>query len=161
MIRERERNPTICSFPLLCGILWIYICGIWGVTSCLWAERVGEREEKRALYYPPNNYKFPCVPFSFIYTLLYSTQSLQHLLENLLWLWLWLCACEKKRKRKEKKRKERKKMSLPLPLISLSFMFKMNNFARFVEILNRFLPLLWLSRGQRHFLFPAFIAALN
>jgi hypothetical protein len=33
-------------------------------------------------------------------------------------------------------------MSLPLPLISLSFMFKMNNFARFVEILNRFLPLL-------------------
>lgn len=72
--------------------------------------------------------------------ILYSTQSLQHLLENL--LWLWLCACEKKRKRKEEKGKERKKMSLPLPLISLSFVFKMNNFARFVEILNRFLPLL-------------------
>jgi len=64
---------------------------------------------------------------------------------NISWKISCGCGCGSvpvKRKGKEKKRKERKKMCLPLPLISLSFMFKMNNFARFVEILNRFLPLL-------------------
>ena len=96
-------------------------------------KRVGARAGKRALYYPPNNYTFPCVSFSFIYTLypkLSTSPGKSHVV-------VALCL----RKEKEKKGKEKDVPPSPPTPSSLSlFMFKMNNFARFVEIFHRFLP---------------------
>lgn len=139
--RERETPPSV-PFPyyvVYCGYIYV----VYEASLPVYEQKEWERGKRREHFIILRIITHSLVFLSALF-ILYST--LPKAL-NISWKISCGCGCgcgsvPVKRKGKEKKRKERKKMSLPLPLISLSFMFKMNNFARFVEILNRFLPLL-------------------